>query len=241
MYRGVDWILDLLLPPRCLQCGNTVSNPHSLCSDCWAKVTFLHPPFCKICGWPFPHETAFDLLCPSCSFKKPAFSSARAAIHYDDGSKRLILKFKHGDATYLTHALSQWMIQAAPDLLALTDYLIPVPLHWRRLLLRRYNQATLLAQGISKKTGIALCLDVLKRHRATSSQGHFSRQARHTNVQKAFTVPPKKADKINNKVVTLIDDVQTTGATLTECTKVLLKAGAKEVQILTLSRVIRPK
>lgn len=234
-------LLDLLLPPRCLHCGDAVSNHQSLCGSCWSRLTFLRPPYCKICGWPFPHEDFHDLLCPNCSFKKPVFASARAVVHYNDGSKGLILKFKHGDATYLAPALSQWMVQAAPEILAKTDCLIPVPLHWRRLLMRRYNQATLLAQGISKKTGIALGLGILKRHRATSPQGHFSRKARSANVQRAFNIPEEKADKVRNKAVTLIDDVQTTGATLTECAKVLLKHGAKEVNILTLARVIRPE
>lgn len=233
--------LDILLPPRCLGCGDSVSSHQSLCGHCWSQVTFLWPPCCKICGWPFPHETAHGLLCPTCSFQRPDYISARAAVHYDGGSKRLILKLKHGDATYLAPALSQWMIHAAPEILAKTDLLIPVPLHWRRLLMRRYNQATLLAQGISKKTGIALCLGTLKRHRSTSPQGRMSRQARVANVRRAFLIPEPKVGRIKNKVVTLIDDVQTTGATLTECVKVLLKAGAKEVHILTLARVIRPE
>ena len=236
-------LLDLILPPRCFGCGNPTSQHHSLCGPCWANCRFLIAPWCAVCGRPFPyapqgHES--QATCLSCHQQPPLYSQARSALAYDEGSRRFVIKFKHGDGTYLAPALSTAMMRVGREILANTDVLIPVPLHWRRLFWRQYNQATLLSLGLTRQTGIPTRTDILRRRRATPPQGHQNLKERYTNVRGAFVMPSEKAAVIKGKRLTVVDDVLTTGATITECTRTLLNAGAKEVRILTLARVIMP-
>jgi ComF family protein len=150
------------------------------------------------------------------------------------------LKLKQGDGTYLAPGLSKLMVRVGQDILAKTDILIPVPLHWKRLFLRQYNQAALLSNHITDQTSVPTITGLIKRHRSTPKQGRQNRKERAANVRGAFTVPLEKKPLIKGKCLTLVDDVFTTGATLTECARVLLNEGAKEVRVLTLARVITP-
>lgn len=233
-------LLNLILPPRCFGCGSLTTEHHTLCPPCWKNCTFLSSPWCALCGWPFPFETPYQTICPSCHRLPPLFVECRSALAYQESSRRLILKLKQGDGTYLAPGLGKLMMQVGQDILSKTDMLIPVPLHWKRLFFRQYNQATLLSCQITRHTNIPTRTDLLKRHRSTPKQGHQSRKERYTNVRGAFTISSGKASFLQGKRLTLIDDVFTTGATLTECTRVLLNEGAKEVRILTLARVITP-
>jgi len=150
------------------------------------------------------------------------------------------LKLKQGDGTYLAPGLSRLMMRVGQDILSQTDFLIPVPLHWKRLFSRQYNQATLLSHEITYETNIPTRTDLIKRHHSTKKQGHQTRKERYANIKNAFAIPFGKASQIKGKRVTLIDDVFTTGATLSECARILLEGGAKEVRVLTLARVIMP-
>lgn len=231
--------LNLLLPPRCFGCGEITSEHHTLCASCWKNCTFLSSPWCSLCGWPFPFETPQQTLCPHCHRLPPLFIQCRSALAYNETCRHFILKLKQGDGTYLVPTLSKLMVRAGQDVLANTDLLIPVPLHWRRLFLRQYNQAALLSNHITSQTNIPTYTGLIKRHRSTPKQGHQNRKERSANVRGAFSVPLRKKSLIKEKRLTLVDDVFTTGATLTECARVLLNEGAKEVRVLTLARVIK--
>lgn len=231
-------ILDLLLPHRCQQCGVVVHQAHALCPECWPKMNFITPPYCACCGLPFPHDYGdVETRCARCLAEPPPYSAARAAIVYDDDSKPLVLRLKHGDQLYLAPAFAKWMQRAANDWMTPETILIPVPLHRMRIFLRRYNQAALLANALAKISGSVCILDGLIRHRATPSQGAMNREQRLKNVTGAFRVNEKWRDKLKDKNIILVDDVMTTGATVTVCAKTLLKAGAGNVRILTLMRV----
>lgn len=169
----------------------------------------------------------------------PAFTAGRAAFRYDSLIRELILKLKHGDATYLAKPLGMWLARSGKDLLRKSDVIIPVPLHRWRLFKRRYNQATLLGRSLSHHSGVPLLTNALLRCKNTESQHGKSRKAREKNVQSVFTVDSKKLDLIRRKSILLVDDVWTTGATLNACVRTLKKAGAKDVYILTLARVIK--
>jgi predicted amidophosphoribosyltransferase len=132
--------LDVLLPPRCLGCGAVVESHGSLCAPCWRGLTFLGPPQCRLCGYPMPHALPEAPLCPACAAEPPAYDRARAALRYDEDSRRLILAFKHADRTDITPALGRWLAGAGSELLAEADVIAPVPLHRWRLLRRGYNQ-----------------------------------------------------------------------------------------------------
>jgi len=228
--------LDLLLPPRCLKCGAAVTAAHALCPACWRGITFLGAPCCACCGLPFDYELGPEALCAACARELPAYARARAALRYDEESRRLILAFKHGDRLHLAPALAGWMRRAGAALLAEADIIVPVPLHWTRLFARRYNQAAILAHALGAG-GPPVLADALLRRRRTPSQGKRNAVARRRNVAGAFAAHPGRA--VAGKRVLLVDDVLTTGATVAECARVLKRAGAASVDVLTLARTVR--
>lgn len=233
--------LDLILPPLCLKCRTPVSEPQSVCAPCWNELRFLSAPQCAQCGVPFPHDLGQGVKCAACIAKPPPFAVSRAALAYDDASRDLILGFKHADRLETVPLFARWMAQAGHEAFAQADTLIPVPLHWRRLVARRYNQAALLANALGGLTGLPVDTAVLLRSKATPSQGEMpSARARAKNVVRAFDLSQRHRARIQGKRLVLVDDVLTTGATVGACTKALLKAGAASVSIVTLARVLRP-
>jgi ComF family protein len=232
-------LLDAVLPPLCLRCGEIVAESGSLCAACWPAFAFIAPPFCTCCGVPFGSDLGSEALCVDCLRRRPRFRTARAAMVYDAESKRLVLPFKHGDRTDMAKACGRWMSRAGAELLEEADLIAPVPLHWRRLFLRRYNQAALLARAVSRESGVALATDLLCRVRSTGSQAGLNGKERRRNVRLAFDLHPRWLGKCDGKAVVLIDDVLTTGATVEACAQALRQAGARCVDVLTLARVVR--
>ena len=229
-------VVDAVLPPRCLACGATVGEPDALCSLCWGAMTFFAPPWCAVCGLPFPHPMGAGAICADCARGHKSWQRARAVLRYDKSSRLLVLGLKH-DRTDLARALGQWMRRAGADMLAGADFLVPVPLHWTRLLARRYNQAALLAHAIHRAGGPPVAPDWLVRRRRTPSQGRLGALARARNVGGAFALKPGRS--IKGKRLVLVDDVLTTGATIEECARVLRRNGAAFVGVLTLARALR--
>jgi ComF family protein len=230
-------VLDAVLPPRCLACGETVDEPGALCGRCWGGMTFFAPPWCVVCGLPFPYPVGEDAICGDCARERRAWDRARAVFRYDKNSRHLVLALKHGDRTHMAGALGAWMQRAGAEILADADLLVPVPLHWSRLFHRRYNQSALLAWAIRDGGGPPVGVDCLVRRRRTPSQGHRGPAARERNVRSAFALHPNRA--VAGKRVVLIDDVLTTGATVEECARVLKRAGAASIGVLTLARALR--
>lgn len=238
--RAVLGLLDAVLPPRCLACGAIVESQGRLCAGCWRSLTFLAPPQCRLCGYPLPHALPEAPLCGACAVEPPAFDRARAALRYDEGARGLILAFKHADRTDSAPAFGRWLARAGAELLAGADLIAPVPLHRWRLLKRGYNQAAILARALARESGVPLVPDLLQRRRATRSQQGLSGQARLANVTAAaFRPHPWHKARLGGRRVVLVDDVMTTGATVGACAQVLRRAGAAEVEVLTLARVVR--
>lgn len=234
-------VLDLLLPPRCLACGAEIVRPGALCSACWDEVAFIAPPYCALCGYPFDFDSGPAALCAACLREPPAFERARAVMRYDARGRALVLGFKHGDRTEGVPSYASWLARAGAELLADAEILAPVPLHWRRQFARRYNQAALLAQALARDSGVPLVPDLLRRRRATPSQGRLSAAARARNVAGAFAVNPARAETLAGRRVLLIDDVLTTGATAGACAAALRRGGAAAVDVLVLARVAQPR
>jgi len=238
------WVFDRLLPRRCLSCASVVPDDGApVCSQCWGELSFIMAPQCARCGVPFeqmlPWNAGAEILCGACMVQPPPFERARAIWRYDEASRRLILPFKHADATDAAPLLAEWLVRTAPDLLADADVIVPVPLHRSRLWRRRYNQAALLAWALGRWRGQPVCPDALVRTRATLPQGGLGRLARLRNVRGAFQLHPGRREQVRGQRVLLIDDVHTTGATLNECSRVLRRAGATAVDVLTLARAVR--
>jgi len=176
-------------------------------------------------------------MCGACAGGRRSWDRARAVLRYDKHSRHLVLGLKHGDRTHLAGAFGRWMHRAGGDLLFGTDLLVPVPLHWTRLFQRRYNQSALLSLAIRSAGGPEVAADWLVRRRRTPVQGRLGPAARERNVRGAFAVKPGRS--FAGKRVVVIDDVMTTGATVDECARVLKRAGAASVGVLTLARALR--
>ncbi|MCP4329171.1 MAG: ComF family protein [Alphaproteobacteria bacterium] len=230
-------VLDVLFPPRCLKCGLSVDRAGALCAGCWSEIRFIAPPLCAACGLPFDHDPGPDALCGVCSATVPPFDRARAVFIYGEESRDIILGFKHADRTQAAPAFAEWMARSGAALIADADIIAPVPLHRRRLFSRRFNQAALLARYLAPRAPGLVVPDLLIRHRATPSQVRMNASARRRNVKGAFAMRP--GNQIDGKRVLLVDDVYTTGATVAECARVLVRAAAKAVDVLTLARVVR--
>ncbi len=231
--------LNALLPPRCLGCGCVVARTAALCADCWRGVQFLDPPLCALCGFPLEYDLGPEALCGACVREPPGFDRARAVMRYDEGSRGLVLGFKHADRTEGAVAYGAWLARAGAELAAEADLIVPVPLHWMRLFARRFNQAALLAQALGRETGLPVVPDLLLRRRRTPSQGRLSVDQRRRNVAGAFAVKGARAPLLADRRVLLIDDVLTTGATAAACARTLRRGGARSVDVLVLARVVR--
>lgn len=231
-------LLDAALPPHCLTCDSPVSDQGTQCPQCFGKLNFIADPCCPRCGLPLPH---MDADCTACEQTPPLFEAARAPLLYDDGARSLILPFKHADRTDLALPLAGHMARAGGALLARAEILVPVPLHWRRLFKRRYNQAALLARHLGARTGKAVIPDALRRIRSTTPLAGLSAFERRLAVDGMFIVAPGYLLRLQGKRILLIDDVMTSGATANACTRALLAAGAAAVDVLATARVPEPR
>ncbi len=232
-------MLDLLLPPQCLTCDQPVGEAGQLCAGCFRQTGFITAPFCAHCAKPVVHDGQLspEGICAQCLADPPPWRRARAALRYDQQTRRLVLPLKHADRLELARPLARMMARAGAELLREADVVVPVPLHRFRLLSRRYNQAALLARALGKAAGRPVLSDVLRRVRRTASLGHLGRFERRAAVQDAFAVRPRRRAALTRRRVLLIDDVLTSGATASACARTLLAAGAASVDILVAARV----
>ena len=228
-------LLNAVLPAHCMGCKEIVDDQHTLCGDCYATTEFIDNPVCHQCGIPLAHDEG---LCTGCDWAPPPFRAARAALRYGPGAKRLILPFKYSDRPEAARGLAALMMRPGASLLAQADYVVPVPLHRRRLAQRGYNQAGLLARALGKLAQRPVLIDALARTRATPALAQLDHDARAHWMSGAITVRAHQRARIAGKVILLIDDVLTSGATASACAEALRAAGAEAVDVLALARVV---
>jgi len=229
--------LDIALPTLCVACREPVDG-EGVCAACWAKLSFIAPPFCPRLGIPFVYDPGPGLLSMEAIADPPAYARARAAVRYDDVARTLVHALKYQDRTDLAPAMGRWMARAGHELLGEADALVPVPLHWRRGWSRRYNQSGALARVIERQTGVKVTSEALRRVRPTQQQIGLSRSQRASNVQGAFKVAADRTADIQGRRVVLIDDVLTSGTTVDACARALLRAKAASVDVLVFARVV---
>jgi ComF family protein len=233
--------LDMVLPPRCFACGESITVQGHLCASCWSGLNFITNPQCSTCGLPFEFESIGEGECGACLSRPPAYDHARSALYYDDGCRSLILGLKHGDRTALAQTFAQWMARVAVDLVEDDTIVIPVPLHRWRLLSRRYNQSALMAVQLAKLLKRPHTLEGVYRKKPTPSQGGLSASERRANVKTAFALRANALPVLVGRSILLVDDVFTTGATVEACAKTLKSAHVRNVKVVTAARVVTPQ
>lgn len=226
---------NFFFPPSCLGCQEIVTQKNLLCAKCWREIYFITPPICDVYGIPLSFQQGNLTLSTKALYKPPFFRKARSAVLHKGLGKKLITQFKYNDQLHLLPFIADFMQNAGRELILEADFLIPVPLHFFRYLFRRYNQSLELARYLAKKNKKNYLPNVIKRIRHTEKQALLNFSKRQNNVRNAFFIPKSYYKILFEKKILLIDDVYTTGATINEVTKTLLKANVKQVDVLTFS------
>lgn len=236
--RGLAGIVGLVYPPSCIACQAATAEAQALCARCWAGIGFIERPYCERLGTPFEVDLGCGLVSPAAIADPPVFARARAVCRFDGAARELVHRLKYGDRTELALTLGRMMAQAGHELLAEADLIVPIPLHRTRLWTRRFNQAAALARELARHGGVACGQAALTRVKRTKQQVGLTRPQRADNLQGAFKVLPAMKPAVDGRRILLVDDVLTTGATANAAARALLRAGAREVDILTFARVV---
>lgn len=235
-----DKLLDVAFPPICLNCKVETTTHDALCAVCFAGTERISIPFCHKCAAPLPSTEHLNQnqICIHCEVSPPKWSAARAGFVFEDVTQSLIFGLKYGDRTEVATFFARAMLRSGGDLLSHADLIAPVPLHWRRLSRRKFNQSALMAQRLRRMHGgkIEFVPDLLRRLIHTSALAQLSPVSRIEKVRNAMAVNPRYADAIQGRRIVLIDDILTTGATLSICSQQLFDAGARDVTILVATR-----
>jgi ComF family protein len=234
---GARLIANSIVPPVCLGCHGRSADHDALCAACWGPMDFIGAPLCDRLGIPLPFDTGGVMLSAAAVADPPDYDRARAVAAFDGTIQKLVHGFKYSDRHDGRRLFGRWMVAAGAAILADADVLIPIPLNRWRLLHRRFNQSAILANEVSRLTGVPAAPLALERVKRTSSQVGLSSTERLANVAGAFLVPKARRSLVTGKRVLLIDDVITTGATVNAAARALRKAGASHVDVLALAVV----
>jgi ComF family protein len=233
-------LFQFLLPAQCPCCEKFLEEgQEGICSDCLSQIDWIEPPFCSVCGTPFLSKEVKNHPCSNCLTRKKYFKMARSLGAYHGSLQEAIHQWKYQGKIALTSFFGKWMTERMsrywdPDLF---DLLIPVPLHPQRLRQRGFNQVLLLVKELNRRTGIPYGKSLLQKGRATIPQVNLTSAEREKEVRGSFRTTGK--EKMKGKSILLVDDVYTTGATVNECSKVLLAAGAERVDVFTLAHALK--
>ncbi len=233
-------IIRAIYPAQCVACDAPTEDDFGLCSACWGDTQFIGGLICDTCGAPLSGDETDEVVqCDDCMTIARPWERGRAALVYNGVGRRLVLQLKHGDRTYLSRPAANWMARAATPLVKPDTVIVPVPLHWVRLVRRRYNQAALLAHALGKVIDRPVCADALLRPRATRPLEGHSRDARFQALSGAIVPNTKRGTLLTGKSVLLVDDVMTSGATLAAAAEAAKAGGVANVSIVTLARVVK--
>jgi ComF family protein len=237
--KALRTAIDGIYPPSCTGCGRQTAEPGALCGACWNSIKFIEKPYCAIYGTPFSTELGDGMISARAIADPPPYARSRAAVAYQGLALRFVHGLKFQDRQDNASWMAGWMARAAQDLINDADVIVPVPLHWRRMVSRRFNQSALLAQKLALSADKPFAPLALKRIKSTVTQRGLTAKERDANVKRAFIVPENQMINIQGRHVLLIDDVITTGSTVAEATKALLKVGASNVDVLAFAMVLK--
>jgi ComF family protein len=238
MAGGLRRMADLVYPPTCLACGAIAGTHGGICASCWREVRYIERPYCEVLGLPFSFDPGPGMLSAEAIAHPPVFDRLRSAVVFDGAGRNMVHGLKYRDRGDLAPTMAGWMSRAGRDCLDDCEAIIPVPLHRARFVLRRYNQAAELARHLARQTGRAYLPATLARVKRTRRQVGLTARAREENVRAAFAVRRGHEADVFGKRVVLVDDVYTTGATVSAAARALKKAGAAEVSVLTFAMAL---
>ena len=234
--RAADAVLSIFYPPHCALCGcDTLAGRH-LCEPCADKSVKIEAPFCRQCSQPFAGAIDGTFTCSNCEDRRFHFDCAVSRYRSTGVVRELVHRFKYDRCQYLRNPLAEWLAETLDDARITAhpfDYLVPVPLHSARQREREFNQAEVLASLVAERHGERV-LHALKRIRYTTTQTRLDREERMENLRDAFRI--QHARRVAGSHLILVDDVFTTGSTVDECARVLKKAGAVSVRVITVAR-----
>lgn len=217
-----------------------VETDFGLCGPCWRDTPFITGAVCESCGIPLLGAAdGYRLECDDCLARPRPWRDGRAALLYQDKARDLVLALKHADRPEIARPAGRWLARAAQPLLCRDMLVAPVPLHWSRLLKRRYNQSALLARSLAHQVGAELCPDLLIRVRRTSVQDGKTADQRFSDLAGAIGLHPRRAGRLRGRDLLLVDDVMTSGATLSACATACMAGGVASVSVVTLARVAK--
>lgn len=241
MRHKIQTAIRLIYPSRCISCGDQVEGDFGLCGICWRDTPFVGGVVCEMCGTPLPGppDDGEPVTCDACLKTPRIWGQGRTTLLYRDNARRLVLRLKHGDRQELVRPAGRWMAKTAAPLVRPNMIVTPVPLHWSRLLRRRYNQAALLAREVAEELGLGFCPDLLVRPKVRGNMGGLSFEERFAKMQGAIRPHERRRKRLAARPVLLVDDVMTSGATLGSAARACFEAEATEVNVLTLARVAK--
>lgn len=237
--RGIASLaVDAIYPPACTGCGKMAARHYAVCPSCWSSLRLIERPYCEVLGLPFSHDLGTGILSADAIANPPAFDRLRSVAIHDGIARTLVHGLKYRDRTDLALMMAQWMVRASDGHVAAADAIVPIPLHPFRLWKRRFNQSAELAREIARMSDRPFVSEALVRRKRTVQQVGLGLAAREDNVRGAFAVTEKGKAEVFGKRIVLVDDVYTTGATVSAATRALKKAGARDVTVLTFARAV---
>lgn len=229
-------LASLFYPPLCAACSQPVTQADYLCASCTAKAPRIQAPFCAKCSEPFAGAITETFSCANCAHRTLHFEAAVCAYRSRGIVRQIVHHFKYDGQQHLRHPIADWLADTLDDPRLQGrrfDIIVPVPLHPARKRERGFNQAELLAELLSARAAVPSC-EVLQRVRYTTTQTAFDRAERMENLHDAFRL--RKNANVRGLRVLLVDDILTTGSTLSECARVLKASGAMTVHAATAAR-----